>query len=117
MTVWRERSIWLRWSFDGVFEPLLERANFLAVRVHPELGTICWPGGADLDPDVLHAWVTGRPLPPFEEQSKASSSLYGESPRASEARAEERRSTAPGPISRDSPPQPDWGEKSPSGTR
>ncbi len=103
--------------FDAVFEPLLERANFLAVRVHPELGTICWPGGADLDPDVFHAWVTGRPLPSFEEQSKASLSPYGDGPRASEARAEKRRGTASRPISRDSPPEPDWGEKSPSGTR
>ena len=58
--------------FDGVFEPLRERANFVAVRVHPELGTICWPGGADLDPDVLYALVTGKSLPSLEVQADVS---------------------------------------------
>lgn len=27
---------------------------FAEVRVDPEAGTIVWPNGADLDPDVLH---------------------------------------------------------------
>ncbi len=27
---------------------------FREVRVDPEIGTITWPTGADLDPDVLH---------------------------------------------------------------
>lgn len=27
---------------------------FSQVRVDPEIGTIVWPNGADLDPDVLH---------------------------------------------------------------
>jgi hypothetical protein len=36
---------------------------FGQVRVDPEVGTIVWPNGADLDPDVLHGdhepvWVT-----------------------------------------------------------
>ena len=38
-----------------VFEPL--RANpelFRQVSVDTELGTIVWPNGADMDPDVLH---------------------------------------------------------------
>jgi len=50
-------------GFTGVFEPLRERAAFAAVRVDPELGTVVWPNGADLDPAVLHAVVTGSPLP------------------------------------------------------
>jgi hypothetical protein len=38
-----------------VFEPLLrDPALFRAIRVDPELGTVVWPGGADLDPDVLY---------------------------------------------------------------
>ena len=38
-----------------IFEPLVEdRQLFAAVSVDPELGTIVWPNGADMDPDVLH---------------------------------------------------------------
>ncbi len=47
---------------DGVFAPLRERRRFLEVSIHPELGTIFWPNGADLDPEVLYAAATGRPL-------------------------------------------------------
>jgi hypothetical protein len=37
-----------------VFEPLrADLALFEAVRVDEELGTIVWPNGADIDPDVL----------------------------------------------------------------
>ncbi len=48
--------------FDGVFAPLLDPAKFAEARVNPDLGTVCWPNGADLDPDVLYAWVSGRPI-------------------------------------------------------
>lgn len=48
--------------FDGVFEPLQEREYFERVRVDKESGTICWPNGADLDPDVLYSEVTGKPM-------------------------------------------------------
>jgi hypothetical protein len=44
--------------FEGVFAPLREHAEFVRVTVHPEVGTVCWPNGADLDPDVLYARVT-----------------------------------------------------------
>jgi hypothetical protein len=38
-----------------VFEPLRQDQQlFRQVRVDPELGTIVWPNGADMDPDVLH---------------------------------------------------------------
>ena len=49
-------------AFTGVFAPLRERGYFLKVRVNPDLGTICWPNGADLDPDVLYAVVSGEPI-------------------------------------------------------
>lgn len=48
--------------FKGVFAGLADEREFVRVRVDPELGTIVWPGGADLDPDVLYAAVTGRPI-------------------------------------------------------
>ena len=49
--------------FDGVFAPLMDERRFAEVEVNRELGTICWPGGADLDPDVLYAHVSGEPIP------------------------------------------------------
>ena len=57
--------------FTGVFAALSDRNEFVAVRVNPELGTICWPGGADLDPDVLYSVVTRRPIPSYDATSQA----------------------------------------------
>lgn len=43
-----------RYLRGPVFEPLLrDPALFRAVRVDDSLGTIVWPNGADIDPDVL----------------------------------------------------------------
>ncbi len=52
-------------EFSGVFEPLREQGYFEQVRIEPDLGTIVWPNGADLDPVVLYAHATGQPLPVF----------------------------------------------------
>jgi hypothetical protein len=51
-----EREVDLEGELWGpVFEPLREdRELFRQVRVDKELGTIVWPNGADMDPDVLH---------------------------------------------------------------
>ena len=49
-------------TFSGVFAGLKNRQEFLKVRVDPELGTICWPNGADLDPDVLYATIKGEEI-------------------------------------------------------
>ena len=46
-------------AFDGIFEPLASPDYFARVSVNAELGTVVWPNGADLDPLVLHAAVTG----------------------------------------------------------
>jgi hypothetical protein len=49
-------------TFTGVFAPLEDKAYFARVRVDVDIGTICWPNGADLDPDVLYAAVTGEAI-------------------------------------------------------
>jgi len=49
-------------EFRGVFAPLRDEAEFARVRIDRESGTIVWPGGADLDPDVLYAAVSGKPI-------------------------------------------------------
>jgi hypothetical protein len=42
-----------------VFEPLkADPAAFRSVQVDPELGTIVWPNGADICPDVLYESLT-----------------------------------------------------------
>jgi hypothetical protein len=38
-----------------VFGPLRDPKMFEQVTVDEELGTIAWPGGADLDPSVIYA--------------------------------------------------------------
>jgi len=38
---------------EGVFAALQDPAFFARVSVDREAGTIVWPNGADLDPDVL----------------------------------------------------------------
>jgi hypothetical protein len=53
-------------EFSGIFAPLKDKEFFSQVRVQPEWGTIYWPNGADLDPDVLYSQVADRPLPKFE---------------------------------------------------
>jgi hypothetical protein len=50
-------------NFHGIFAPLKDPAYFSQVRVDPELGTVTWPNGADLDPDVLY----GRLVPDSDE--------------------------------------------------
>jgi Protein of unknown function (DUF2442) len=37
-----------------MFEPLRDTVQFNRVSVDPELGTLVWPNGADLDPEGLH---------------------------------------------------------------
>jgi len=48
--------------FRGVFELLRDPDFFRQVRIDPELGTVVWPNGADIDPDVLYASVSGIPI-------------------------------------------------------
>ena len=40
---------------DGpVFAPLRDRDEFRRVGVDQQTATVAWPGGADLDPDVIY---------------------------------------------------------------
>ncbi|CAN5764011.1 DUF2442 domain-containing protein [soil metagenome] len=51
-----------------VFEPVKrDRALFEAVAVDEDLGTVVWPNGADIDPDVLY----GRYEPAWWEEEQA----------------------------------------------
>lgn len=52
-------------NFEGIFESLKDFDNFAKIALHPELGTIFWPNGADLDPVVLYYQVTGESIPDF----------------------------------------------------
>jgi hypothetical protein len=45
--------------FNDVFTPLSDPKYFALVRVDPDSGTIVWPNGADLCPDVLRQHLTG----------------------------------------------------------
>jgi Protein of unknown function (DUF2442) len=60
-------------QFSGVFAPLAERDFFARVCADPEVGTIVWPNGADLDPDVLYALVANEALPTFEPAAPVTS--------------------------------------------
>ena len=52
------------------FEPLrADPTLFKAVRVDEQLGTIVWPNGADIDPDVL---IHGRTLAALEAPGQTS---------------------------------------------
>jgi len=57
--------------FRGVFEPLADPAYFRRVRVDPDLGTVTWPNGADLDPDVIYSRISGSPIAFEPENSTA----------------------------------------------
>ena len=54
----------------GVFLPLEELDFFKQLQVDPVAGTLLWPNGVDLDPDVLYSEATETPLPVFETISK-----------------------------------------------
>lgn len=55
----------------GVLEALRDPAVFVDVAVDSEAGTVVWPNGADIDPDVLFelAFPGSRLLPHDERQA------------------------------------------------
>jgi len=54
----------------GVMEPLADPGFFRQVSVDQEAGTIRWPNGVDLCPDVLYSRATGIPIP-FAEAERS----------------------------------------------
>ncbi len=44
----------------GVFKAWSEPGFFELARVDAQSGTVCWPNGADVAPDVLYKEVKGR---------------------------------------------------------
>jgi len=53
----------------GVFGPLENPRMFRQVRVDEGLGTLVWPNGADICPDMLYAWAAGQPVLPPEPET------------------------------------------------
>jgi len=66
-----------RISFRGVFAPLRDTAYFPRVRVDSELGTVVWPNGADLDPDVLYRDMANSATGPRADFKQESSPRRG----------------------------------------
>ena len=42
--------------YGPMFGPLRDLSLFNQVQLDPEIGTLFWPTGADIDPTVLHDW-------------------------------------------------------------
>lgn len=47
---------------EGVFAALHDPAYFAQVRVDAEIGTVAWPNGADLAPEVLYERASAHPV-------------------------------------------------------
>ena len=64
-------------EFRGIFAPLCEPDFFQQVAISPDLGTIVWPNGADLDPVVLYTTIQAQSsLPKVEKQVSTSDLAY-----------------------------------------
>ncbi len=50
-------------GLGGVFAPLEDKAFFRQVRLCSDGGTVEWPNGVDLCPDVLYSRATRIPIP------------------------------------------------------
>jgi hypothetical protein len=51
-------------TWEGVFTSLRDPTFFAQVRVDPETGTITWPNGVDLAPEVLYERAAAHPVRP-----------------------------------------------------
>jgi len=55
-------------EFKGMLAPLSDPAFVSLVSVNPEIGTVTWPNGVDLDEIVLYCAVRGIAVPSYEEK-------------------------------------------------
>jgi hypothetical protein len=55
----------------GIFKSLENPDYFRQVSLDQELGTVVWPNGADICPDLLYSWATGQPVPSPESMNIA----------------------------------------------
>jgi hypothetical protein len=70
-----------RYLKGQIFEPLRsDPARFREVRVDTRAGTICWPNGADIDPDVLYHGLEPAREGPEAKPAKVSSELMSVAP-------------------------------------
>lgn len=44
----------------GVFEQFCDVNYFRQIYVNKDIGTICWPGGADIAPETIYKMATGK---------------------------------------------------------
>ncbi len=58
-------------KFEGLLAPLADPAYVALVSVNPELGTVTWPNGVDLDELVLYCAVRGIAVPTYEQKRVA----------------------------------------------
>lgn len=58
----------------GVFGPLRDPSYFAQVELWADAGTIRWPNGADICPDVLYSEATGASLPDVSESASVQAS-------------------------------------------
>lgn len=49
-------------DYSRVFAALNDDSFFRQVRVDRELGTVVWPSGADVSPEVLYSFASGKPI-------------------------------------------------------
>ena len=66
---------------EGVFARIANEAFFRLVRVNAESGTIEWPGGADLCPDVLYAMSVPTAADAPSSSPRRTLSIRGPAPR------------------------------------
>jgi hypothetical protein len=50
-------------EFNGIFAPLKDPEYFASVWVNPDLGTICWDNGTDIDPVLLYVAIANPDQP------------------------------------------------------